>query len=99
MFSVIHEKCHNPGRLCLTPPSSSSPSGLSSDVDGRLRATKLSNAAETLAIFVCFPLMQPATHTHTHKKQNSPANNPALPAVEPVLASIALDHKLGHVVR
>lgn len=31
--------------------------------------------------------------------KNTTVNNLALPAVEPVLASIALDHKLGHVVR
>lgn len=43
-FVLFAKKCHNPARLNITPPSSSSPSGLSSDVDGRRRATKLSNA-------------------------------------------------------
>lgn len=91
MFSVIREKCHNPGRLYLTPPSSSSPSGLSSDVDGRLRATKLSNAPRPRH-FCLF-----STNANRHK--NTTVSNLGLPAVEPVLASIALDHKLGHVVR
>lgn len=40
---LLAKICHNPGQLYLTPPSS--PSGLSSDVNGRLGATKLSNAA------------------------------------------------------
>lgn len=89
---LFTKKFHNPVRLYLTPPSSSSPSGLSSDVDGRLRATKLSNAARPRH-FCLF-----STSANRHKKHNT-VNNLALPAVEPVLASIALDHKLGHVVR
>lgn len=59
------------------------------------RATESHKAVKRnrdLAIFVCFPQMQTAPKYST-------ANNRDLPAVEPVLASIALDHKLGHVVR
>lgn len=86
---LLAKICHNPGQLYLTPPSS--PSGLSSDVNGRLGATKLSNAARPRH-FCLF-----STSANRHK--NNKVRNLALPPMEPVFASIALDHKLGHVVR
>lgn len=91
-FIVIREKKNVISLLWLylTPPSSPS-SGLSSDVDGATERHKAVKTQPALAIFVRF-----SAGANRHEKNR--ANNLALPAVEPVLAGVALDHKLGHVV-
>lgn len=62
---ISRKNVTTPVRLYLTPPSSSSPSGLSSDVDGRLRATKLSKTQPSLRHFCLFP----PQNANRHRKQ------------------------------